>query len=115
MNFDDYKVKAQYPDRPRKQPILTSAHSTAEDARKHWMAMQEWEKNMEAFKVAIKAYHKEEGELMARFREDVLRENGLNGHPKADKVYARAWEEGHANGLYEVSIWVSKLAEIVKD
>lgn len=50
-----------------------------------------------------------------RFKNDVLQANGLEGHPKADKIYSIAWEEGHSNGLTEVAHWVHKLSELVKD
>lgn len=49
----------------------------------------------------------------AEFEADVLEEVGLTNHPKAGKVYAKAWEMGHASGYAEVAHYVFDLAEIV--
>lgn len=117
MNFEDYKVKIPYPDRPSK-PILAriaKGHVSSKDARAYADALEQWEKDMEVFREAEKVYRQADHLLQVQFQNDVLKENGLGNHPKADKVYALAWEEGHANGYREVALWVEKLAELVKD
>lgn len=40
---------------------------------------------------------------------------GLNGHPKADKALAVAYQFGHSYGLNEVLIYFSDIVEILED
>lgn len=47
------------------------------------------------------------------FKADALEKAGLTGHPKADKVYHKAWEMGHSSGLHEVAHYLMDLAELV--
>lgn len=38
---------------------------------------------------------------------------GLQNHPKADKVFAKAWDEGHSSGYMEVLNYLEDLADLV--
>jgi hypothetical protein len=60
------------------------------------------------------AYRKEENRLNELFKTMALEEVGLTGHPNAEKIYAKAWEDGHADGLNNVFCHLRELAEIVK-
>lgn len=72
-------------------------------------------KNKFDFKTQREEYRKEESRIHNDFRRDALTEVGMLGHPKADKVYALAWENGHAYGFREVFSHLQDLAEIFKD
>jgi hypothetical protein len=39
---------------------------------------------------------------------------GLTGHPKADKLYALAWDMGHSAGYSEVEIYYDDMADLLK-
>ena len=56
----------------------------------------------------------EEAELLAMFKADLEVEHGMIGHPKADIMYSKAWEEGHGSGLYEVALCYENLVELIK-
>lgn len=60
-------------------------------------------------------YSKEEGRIHQEFYDDALRETGLTGHPKAGKIFAKAWEDGHSYGFQEVFIHLQNLAELFED
>jgi len=47
------------------------------------------------------------------FKEDALRDVGLEGHPRADKAFQLAWREGHSDGFFEVHDWLLDLAELL--
>ena len=49
----------------------------------------------------------------AEFKADVLEEVGLTGHPKADKVFEKAWEMCHSAGYSEVTNYMYDLADLV--
>jgi hypothetical protein len=40
--------------------------------------------------------------------------HGLTGHPKADKLYALAWDMGHSAGYSEVEIYYDDMADLLK-
>lgn len=56
----------------------------------------------------------DESELRARFRADALRELGLEGHPKGDRLFDIAWSQGHAAGLHEVLGHMEELADLLR-
>lgn len=61
------------------------------------------------------AYSKEQGLLEARFKEDLLKEHGVVGHPKVEKVWALAWDYGHSHGFHSVAGFFAELADLIKD
>jgi hypothetical protein len=48
------------------------------------------------------------------FKLDLLEALGLSNHPKANEFFRLAWEDGHANGFYEVSIVAENWAEVMR-
>ena len=46
------------------------------------------------------------------FRVQAIRAVGLEGHPKANELYAQAWKNGHEGGEDEVLCHLADLAEI---
>ena len=115
MNFDDYKVTIPYPEKPRK-PMMPRA-VLAENARKWADDLEAYEQELEVWTVKMDEYKRASNDLQQKFKEDVLRENGLEGHHKAEKVYSLAWSEGcrSGEGYAGVMNWVETLAELVKD
>jgi len=53
--------------------------------------------------------------LKNNLKQDLLSENKLTNHPKADKIFDLAWEYGHANGLLEVVGHFEEFMELIKD
>ena len=111
MNFEDYKVNMPYPTRSPK-PKLPKEASAAE-VRAFADALEAWENGQSEYDEQMRKYREAEMEVHARFKKDVLEKNGLKDHPKADLVYSKAWEHGHASGFHDVAYWVGELAELV--
>ena len=61
------------------------------------------------------AYHNDQNRLVELFKKDALKEVGLANHPKSDKIYAKAWENGHSAGYNEVLNHLKDLAELFED
>lgn len=66
------------------------------------------------------AYVRENQRLEAKFKADALYDVGLQGpngqgHPKADKAFALAWDHGHSSGFSEVYNYLQELAELLED
>lgn len=73
----------------------------------------EYIKKYEAFVAAKKAWLQDCVRLEELFKHDALVQVRLADHPKREKAYAMAWEEGHSYGLYEVYLNLEKLAELL--
>lgn len=112
MNSDEYRNK-DYPSRPEK-PYLRRGTETAESVRKFADDLAIWETQMVEYNRLVDLYNIRQRKLEDKFKIDVLAEYGLTDHPKAEAVFALAWEEGHSCGYSEVEIWVGRLAELVK-
>jgi hypothetical protein len=61
------------------------------------------------------AYRNEENRLYTQFKKDLLEHLGFTNHPKAEKLFAMAWSDGHASGYEEVAICADRYAELLRD
>lgn len=68
-----------------------------------------------ANKEMYNAYREEEARVDALFKYEALQEMGLLKHPKKDKIYAKAWADGHSSGYSEVLGCLRDLAELFDD
>jgi hypothetical protein len=110
MDFDLYKNKMEYPEKPKRPHIDSKASS--DEARRYAKDLQDWEDRMAVYKVGLEGYRIEERRLMALFKKDALEDCGLTNHPKAVKAWDFAWSHGHASGLHNVHFWLSEVAEL---
>lgn len=62
---------------------------------------------------ARNAHRDEEYRLREVFKTDSLTEVGLINHKNADKIWDKAWSEGHAEGLQRVLEELEELADLV--
>lgn len=69
--------------------------------------------NKEDYAAGMKAYHEETWRLEAQLKTDLEQEFGTAGNPKADKLWAKAWEMGHSSGYSEVANYYSDLYELI--
>lgn len=73
----------------------------------------------EAVRKADRARERELAQAKARqeridLKARLERENGTEGMLKADLLWQKAWEFGHASGLYDVENWYNDLVELIK-
>jgi hypothetical protein len=59
-------------------------------------------------------YDEAEIECLRRFKADVIASENLTDHPKADRAYEMAWDDGHSEGLESVYYSFVQLAELLK-
>jgi hypothetical protein len=102
----------EYPSKPNK-PRLQDTH-TVEEVLAYVDNLRLYEQAMEVWTVARDAYYARSHEIAEQFRKDLEEEHSMTGHPKADKLYAKAWEDGHSAGFAEVENVYSDLIELVK-
>ena len=85
---------------------------TASEARKLADEIEQWDKAMEVYCQEVAAYTCEKMAKQEMFKRDVIKEYGLQDHPRADQVFSLAWAEGNAEHSSVVK-WVEKLAELL--
>lgn len=99
----------EYPDHPHR-PIKADEESNADYGKRldaHSFELAEW-------KERLKLYHEARRKVDARFRDDLLEALGIQNHPKANKLYDMAWEEGHSEGYRRVADVAEELAELLR-
>lgn len=70
--------------------------------------------NYAEYKAMLDAYYDEENRCDELFRRDLEREHDVKDNPKADLLWAKAWERGHANGHHEVASVYGDLVDLIK-
>lgn len=67
-----------------------------------------------AFKKAKVAYAVEQQRIMAEFKCDLFEELGIANHPMREKLYSKAWEDGHSSGFQEVYNCALNLVDLIE-
>jgi hypothetical protein len=108
--YSDAINELQYPNRPEKPK-----RENFKNNESYGKALDDYENGaMVDYKLAVKTYHLFEGEILKEFKEELLKRLGLEGHPRANKLYEMAWERGHSSGLSEVVYSAESLAELLE-
>jgi hypothetical protein len=68
-----------------------------------------------SFNAHMKHYNEERLRLEKEFREDLIAEYKMSHHPKADKLFYKAWDMGCAGGLEDVEYYFRDLVELFQD
>jgi hypothetical protein len=63
----------------------------------------------------MKHYQEENLRLQEEFRKDLIAEYKMSQHPKADKLFNKAWDMGCAGGPEEVEYYFRDLVELFHD
>lgn len=100
----------EYVHKPTK-PVQNINNST--DAKKYVVALEEYEKKLEEYKIDVEIYKKRENEINLVITDFIKELSGLNTIPERyrDKVYAKAYSDGHSSGFYEIYIQLLDLVE----
>ena len=99
-----------HPERPSK-PLLNKNHDS-QQIKIYAAQMEEYEKDMVQYNEYLEIYKRECGEIALLIEELIKDEAGLDSVPEKsrDKVYSKAWSDGHSSGFYSV---YQELVELV--
>lgn len=121
--YDEYQsvidtiewAKKQYGDSPRlpTKPVLLVKH-TSEDVGKYQKDLHEYEKAYDNHKIEKERFYTNKSKIEDAIVEFIKQEAGLDTIPEQyrDKVYTKAYEDGHSSGYYEVYLKLDSLIEI---
>lgn len=92
------------------------------DLREYSVVLAEAKEKQDRLQAELKGVKREEqrkaneeaGRRADELRARLERDNGVVGNPKADLLWSKAWELGHANGLSEVECYYDDLVELIK-
>lgn len=101
-----------YPKLPAK-PILLAKH-TSEDVSKYQKDLHEFEKAYDNHKIEKEKYNTNSNNINNLIVQFIKQEAGLDTIPEQyrDKVYSKAYEDGHSSGYYEIYLNLNSLLEI---
>jgi flagellar biosynthesis/type III secretory pathway protein FliH len=68
-----------------------------------------------SYNAHLKHYYEEQERLKNEFRQDLITEYNISNHPKANKIFNKAWELGYSNGYEEVEYFFQDLVELFRD
>jgi len=60
------------------------------------------------------AYHTDNARLEEEFKKDLFKDLGITNNPKAEQLYAKAWDLGHSTGYSDVYIYACDLVELIE-
>jgi DNA-binding ferritin-like protein (Dps family) len=112
IQWAESQYKNEYKSAPSK-PILSN-NATSEEARKYADLLEVYEKETIDHKETIRLYYEKMNKIQSVIVEYIKDYTGLNTIPKQyrDKVYSKAYEDGHSGGFYEVYLKLESLLEI---
>ena len=107
-----YTFKPEYPTAPKK-PYLSSKH-TSEEAKQYALDLAEYEEKMVAHRKVKEEYNLASSEVDGIIVEYIKEVSGLNRIPEQyrDKLYRKAYEDGHSSVYHEVYLELVELVEI---
>jgi hypothetical protein len=68
-----------------------------------------------SFNAHMKLYQEECIRLQEEFRRDLIEKYNMTGHPKADKIFNKAWEFGCSTGYDAVEDYFQDLIELFEE
>jgi len=67
-----------------------------------------------SYNAHLNHYYEEQDKLKNQFRKDLIAEYRMTNHPKANKIFDKAWELGHSKGYEEVEYYFCDFVELFK-
>ncbi len=67
-----------------------------------------------SYNAHLKHYNEENRRLQNEFRDDLIEKYGVKNHPKAIKIFNKAWDMGCSGGLQDVEYYFQDLVELIE-
>jgi hypothetical protein len=105
---DDYMTIYYY----RKGVMVGMKRQFDEDFQPPKRCVEEKVLDEVSYNAHLNHYYEEQEKLKNQFREDLIAEYHMTNHPKANKIFDKAWELGHSKGHEEVEYYFQDLTEL---
>jgi len=107
-----YGQDLKCPTEPLK-PILSKNANSAQ-VLVYAKKLAEYEVKEQKYKKELAKYTSAMNKREDEFKSDLFEEFEMTNHPNVEKIYSRAWSEGHSSGLQSVHDEFSSLVDLVK-
>ena len=116
MDFTKYTSKIVVPSKPAMPADLrkTASMMSGPQIAALPTIKSEYEGALAAWNRAVESRQYDDQRLYNEFRNDLAIENGMEYHPKKDKLFELAWEFGHSAGYAEVASYYERLVGLLK-
>ena len=113
----EYAVKlyGKMPYKPAK-PVLKSNH-TAHELKEYTSNFEAYEAGIRNYELDRDAFNKNKRVVDSAIEEYIKEQSEFNKYVPKDrqqKVWGKAWEDGHSSGWYEIYLELNNLVEIFK-
>lgn len=115
----EFDIPKEMPLKPERPQGLKLHYNTwkqtgsADDFNAAQKELQDYELAIAEWQQLRDEWDDEEYRAFMRFKTAALEDAGLANHPKAERLWMKAWEDGHACGHTEVYNHLLDLADIV--
>lgn len=115
MDFEKYKISFDL--KKLVKPKVPDNMLDIQALQEYTKAVEIYNKEIESYKDKEKEYYKKRKEILEEFKKDLAVENYVDDLPKEiqDKIFSKAYEDGHANGYYDIAWHYEELAEFILD
>ena len=115
MDFEKYKISFELK-KPVK-PKLPDNMLDIQALQEYTKAVETYNKEIELYKDKEKEYYKKRKEALEEFKNDLAFEYCVDNLPKEiqDKIFSKAYEDGHASGYHDIAWHYEELAEFTLD
>lgn len=100
---EQFRRSIEYPTTPVK-PFLKKGHTSAE-AQEYSKLLNTYESDMVAYRIAKDMYYDKTNPINGLIEQKLKEDSGLNKfvpEKNRDKVWSKAWADGHSSGYHEV-------------
>lgn len=115
MDYNQYNPTTPYPCRPEKPFLRKEDRDNSSALRKYLTLLEAYEESMVEWRKKDEVYRGERYALEIEFKKNALDVCGILNHPKADKAYSLAYEDGHSEGFGGIYNALIKYAELLTD
>jgi hypothetical protein len=109
-NPDDYMTIYYY----QKGVMVGMKRQFEEDFQPPKRCVEEKVLDEVSYNAHLNHYYEEQDKLKNQFREDLIAEYHMTNHPKANKIFDKAWELGYSKGHEEVEYYFQDFVELFK-
>lgn len=118
MNYDDYKVTLEY---PNKKDFMTTYYYKGGECietvqgygpDKNGFVIERSVNELD-YKNARTIYKNAEYSAYTKFKNDLFNELGIENNPKRELLFSKAWEMGHSSGYYSVFEHAEDLVDLI--
>lgn len=115
MDFEKYKISVDL--KTPVKPKLPANTLDIQALQEYTKAVELYNKEIELYKDKEKEYYKKRKEILEEFKNDLAVEYCVDDLPKEiqDKIFSKAYEDGHASGYYDIAWHYEELAEFTLD